>query len=75
MFSSMNMTMAKAKQSTAKIYVIRKVVRARSLKEALKNEPKGKIVDIVQTINNKNVDQLMPAIGFAPPTEVDDDDA
>ena len=68
--------MVKAKPSIVKgkLYVIRKVIRATSIKEALKLEPKGKIVDIVQTINNKPIEELRPAIGFAPPADVDDDD-
>ncbi len=63
-----------AKQPHGKLYVIRKVVRATSIKEALKKEPRGKILDIVQTTNNAPNTQLSPAIGFAPPVDVDDDD-
>lgn len=46
-------------------YIIRKVVIAKSMAEALKKEAKGQILDIVigQKSDKK---QLVPMVGFAP---------
>jgi len=46
-------------------YIVRKVVFARDMKEALANERKGKLLDIV-LIRPAKADQLVPMVGFAP---------
>lgn len=53
-----------------KLWVIRKVVRAKDISGALKKEPKSRVIDIVRVIENKRAgEQLVPAIGFAPPID------
>jgi hypothetical protein len=45
-----------------KVFVIRKVVKATSIDEALKQEAKAKISSIVEVV--KSNEQLLSAIGF-----------
>lgn len=57
-----------------KLWVIRKVVRAKDILGALKKERRAKVIDVVRVIENKSSgQQMVPAIGFAPPIEDDND--
>lgn len=47
------------------IYIIRKIVKAKNIVEALKKEKKAPIGDIVLA-SVKQKEQLLPAIGFSP---------
>jgi len=54
--------MSKKKTPKKKIWVVRKIVKAATLEEALKNEKRNKPVEIRQAVRSK--DELASAIGF-----------
>ena len=47
-------------------YIIRKVVNATSMADALKREPQGTILDVIVCADLPKNKQLFPHIGFEP---------
>lgn len=53
-------------------YVIRKIIEADSVEEAIKNEKKAKIAEVI--LISSDGKQLMPAVGFMANWNTEDDD-
>lgn len=52
------------KKKKENLYVVRKMVKARSLEEALKKEKQAAPLEIIMVVDNKK-EELAPAIGFS----------
>ncbi len=64
-----------ARKKTIKLFVIRKVVRARTAKEALEKEKSEPALEVIPALLNCDAGkQLTPAIRFQPPLSIDTED-